>query len=160
MIRLPADLADRYRALLRPWGTILSAAGPGDEPAGVLGGEPHLPEDLDWPVWDGHGPLSFVASLDCGRLGAEDLPADGTLLFFYFDGQIRRSGGYLWGWVHPDAPGSGPGSRVLYVPAGTPLSPGRAPDPLKPYKRVPLRPVRMAGPRRRTAGAGLRGAAR
>lgn len=44
---------------------------------------------MAWPVWDGEGPLNFVASIDCAKLprGGLDLslPADGTLLFFYFD---------------------------------------------------------------------------
>ncbi|MFB4313440.1 YwqG family protein [Actinomadura sp. 21ATH] len=135
--RLPADLADRYRTLLRPSGRILSAARPGDERVGVLGGEPLLPETLDWPTWEGHGPLSFVAALDCGRLPATGLPlpADGALLFFYFDGQADGHES----WVHPSEPASRPGSRVLYVPAGTPVQPRRTPSPLDPYKQVPLR---------------------
>ncbi|ADI07524.1 hypothetical protein SBI_04404 [Streptomyces bingchenggensis BCW-1] len=65
--RLPSGLADRFCSLLEPRGQILSAARPGDEHVGVLGGEPLLPEGVEWPVWEGHGPLSFIAALDCGR---------------------------------------------------------------------------------------------
>lgn len=106
--RLSADLADRYCSLLRPSGRILSAAQPGDQRVGALCGEPRLPESVDWPVWEGHGPLSFVVALDCGRLSATDtglpFPADGALLFFYFDGQADN----YQSWVHPSEPESGP----------------------------------------------------
>ncbi|MEO3799079.1 YwqG family protein [Nonomuraea sp. B1E8] len=137
--RLPTYLADRYCSLLEPSGQILSAAQPGDEQVGFLGGEPRLPETLAWPVWEGHGPLSFVAALDCGPLSATKtglaLPVGGTLMFFYFDGQADD----YQSWVHPSQPESRPGSRILYIPAGTPVRPCRTPSRLKPYKQVPLR---------------------
>ncbi|MFJ8668222.1 DUF1963 domain-containing protein [Streptomyces sp. NPDC093600] len=51
-----------------------------------------MPASAEWPVWEGHGPLSFVASIDCARLPTAaldiDLPEAGALLFFYFDGQL------------------------------------------------------------------------
>ncbi|GAA4635776.1 YwqG family protein [Actinoallomurus vinaceus] len=137
--RLPAKLAERLCSLLEPRGRILSPARPGDERVGVLGGEPLLPEGVDWPVWEGHGPLSFVASLDCGPLSATDtgldLPTTGTLLFFYFDGQADD----YEAWVNPSVPESRPGAQVLYVPAETPVLPRPTPNALKPYRRVPLR---------------------
>ncbi|GAA2593316.1 YwqG family protein [Actinomadura fulvescens] len=123
---------------MKPSGQILSAAQPGDAPVGFLGGEPRLPKTLDWPVWEGHGPLSFVAALDCGPLSATrtglPLPTSGTLLFFYFDGQADN----YQSWVSPSEPESRPGSRILYVPAGTPVQPCRTPRPLEPYKQVLL----------------------
>ncbi|MDX3226128.1 YwqG family protein [Streptomyces sp. ME19-01-6] len=137
--RLPSELADRFCSLLEPRGQMLSAARPGDDRVGALGGEPLLPESLDWPTWEGHGPLSFIASLDCGPLSAAAtglaLPTTGTLLFFYFDGQADDHEA----WVSPSNPESLPGSRVLYVPAGTPVQPRPTPTPLKPYRQVPLR---------------------
>ncbi|WSM60544.1 YwqG family protein (plasmid) [Streptomyces sp. NBC_01707] len=40
---------------------------------------------MEWPSWEGHGPLSFIASVDCAMLpaGAVDimLPIGGTLSF-------------------------------------------------------------------------------
>jgi hypothetical protein len=43
-----------------------------------------------WPVWEGHGPLSHVVSIDCASvirlLPSLDLPDSGRLAFFYFDG--------------------------------------------------------------------------
>ncbi len=78
-------------------------------------------------VWEGHGPLSFVASVDCGALPAHaldiPLPTDGTLAFFYFDGQID-DGDAL---VDPDAPESWAGARVLHIPAGVPVAPRALP---------------------------------
>ncbi|WP_026411538.1 YwqG family protein [Actinomadura oligospora] len=135
---LPSDLAQRFCSLLDVRGQILSAARPGEDVVGALGGEPSLPEDVEWPVWDGHGPLSFVASLDCASLSALetglDLPSSGTLLCFYFDGQADEYAS----WVHPSEPGSRPGSRLLHVPAGTPVAPRPTPRPLKAFGRVPL----------------------
>ncbi|MFC4014769.1 YwqG family protein [Nonomuraea purpurea] len=137
--RLPADLVDRFCSLLKPRGQILVAARPGDEQVGVLGGEPLLPEGVDWPMWEGHGPLSFVAALDCGKLSAAEpsLPKTGILLFFYFDGQADN----FESWVSASVPESRPGAQVLYLPTETPLFPRPTPSALKPYRRVPLRAV-------------------
>lgn len=50
---LPVDVADVWLSLLRP-GIRLVAADDGDGPlVGHLGGEPELPDDLAWPVWEG-----------------------------------------------------------------------------------------------------------
>jgi uncharacterized protein YwqG len=87
---LPPEIADRWLGLLRP-AVVLRHAARGDRAAGVLGGNPRLPDSAEWPLWDGHGPLSFVAAVDCAALSAVPLdialPSSGTLLFFYFDGQ-------------------------------------------------------------------------
>ena len=40
---------------------------------GVIGGVPKLPGRLEWPEWDGHGPLSFVAGVDCRALAGQTL---------------------------------------------------------------------------------------
>lgn len=142
--RLPSDVADRFCSRLEPEGCVLSAARPGEEHAGVLGGEPALPEGVDWPVWEGNGPLSFVASLDCALLSTAgtglNLPENGSLLFFYFDGQAGDM-------AYPDDPGTFPGSRTLYLPAGSSsVLPRPTPSPLKPYRQVPLRADPAVGP--------------
>lgn len=103
-----------------------------------MGGEPCLPADVDWPTWEGHGPLSFIASINCGAISRARvhtiLPGSGTLLFFYFDGQVDNGKT----WVHPRDPEIGSGSRVLYVPASTPTAPRPTPGELRAYRHVRL----------------------
>ncbi|MFG2090299.1 MULTISPECIES: YwqG family protein [unclassified Spirillospora] len=134
---LPEDLAERWIHLAEPDGYRLFAAGAGDETVGALGGEPLLPGSVEWPHWEGHGPLSFVASLDCAGLPGVGLPKDGKLLFFYFDPQAHNFSSY----VNTDDPETCAGARVLYVPDGTEGEPRRTPEPLSPYRHVPLRQV-------------------
>ncbi|MEX2984494.1 YwqG family protein [Streptomyces sp. C36] len=148
---LPADAAERWIAGLRPAARLKAASG-SDPVVGRLGSLPLLPDDVEWPVWDGHGPLAFVASLDCAALpsGALDieLPADGTLNFFYFDGQID-DGDAL---VNPGEPETLAGARIIYVPAGTPTAERAMPEDLleglvedledvETYREVPLTAV-------------------
>ncbi|MFF7725520.1 YwqG family protein [Streptomyces sp. NPDC008001] len=144
---LPAGIAERWIGLMRPslrlektgteGGATGSAAG-GAPVVGRLGGLPELPENEEWPVWEGHGPLSFVASLDCAALPSAALdialPPDGTLAFFYFDGQVD-DGDAL---VSPYEPGSWAGARVLYVPAGVAVAERAAPEGIQPYPEVSL----------------------
>lgn len=134
---LPEAIAERWTRLLRPSFRLEKATGHAPV-AGRLGGAPELPEDWAWPVWEDHGPLAFVASLDCAALpaGALDiaLPADGTLSFFYFDGQLDDGCAV----VHPGEPASWAGARVLYVPAGTPVAERPAPEGIRPCPEVPL----------------------
>ncbi len=89
-------------------------------------------------MWEGHGPLSFVASIDCARLPTAaldiDLPAAGTLLFFYFDGQ-SDDGDAL---VLAEDRESWAGARVLHVAADAEAAERGAPAELKPYPVVPL----------------------
>ncbi|GLF95079.1 YwqG family protein [Streptomyces yaizuensis] len=142
---LAPDIAEQWTGLLRP-GVGLVPAGPGESVVGRLGGSPALPVEEEWPVWEGHGPLSFIASIDCAAVATStsearlpldiDLPDSGTLLFFYFDGQL--DGGMAL--VQGEDPGSQPGARVLHVPAGPGAETARreAPAGLDPYPEVPL----------------------
>ncbi|MEU8663921.1 DUF1963 domain-containing protein [Actinoplanes philippinensis] len=53
-------------------------------PVGRFGGEPRLPEGVEWPSADGR-PLPFVFAVDCAALPVVDgsgLPAKGSLFFF------------------------------------------------------------------------------
>ncbi|MBZ6475151.1 YwqG family protein [Streptomyces griseocarneus] len=134
---LPADIAERWLSLLRPGANLVKATA-GEAVAGRLGGLPELPEGEAWPVWEGHGPLAFVASVDCAALPAHaldiPLPFDGTLSFFYFDGQIDGGEAY----VAPDEPDTWAGARVLYVPAGVAVTERAVPEGLEAYPEVPL----------------------
>jgi hypothetical protein len=130
----PAD-AETWITLLRP-GFHLRTLNDGEEPVGQLGGTPLLPADLEWPVWEGHGPLDFIAAFDCARIPTKDLdiplPESGTLLFFYFDGLGESSVAY----TDPDSVFNG--TRVLYVPADVELTPRTAPEGTSPFSRLDL----------------------
>lgn len=112
--------AETWIGLLRP-AFHLRALEPGEAPVGQLGGDPALPADAEWPVWDGHGPLCFVASVDCAQIPTQyldiPLPESGTLHFFYFDGLGDSTVAY----DDPDSVRNG--TRVLYVPADATTAP-------------------------------------
>ncbi|MFC8827765.1 YwqG family protein [Streptomyces sp. NPDC057137] len=133
----PED-AEKWLGLLRPGVRLEAAAAGSDDAFGRLGGLPALPAASEWPVWEGYGPLSFVASIDCARLPTAaldiDLPEAGALLFFYFDGQLD-DGEAL---VLAEDRESWAGARVLYVAAHEKVAERATPDGLEPYPVVPL----------------------
>lgn len=133
---LPADIADTWLSLLRPGIRLTNMEDSDGPPVGYLGGEPELPDEMAWPVWEGHGPLSFIASVDCTalpRVATEmGLPAGGRLLFFYFDGQYDDGEAMVFA-SDPDSQG---GARVVYVPSGQPGANRATPEGIEPYKRV------------------------
>lgn len=133
---LPADLADRWTGLLRPAGH-LRRAGAADPVVGRLGGLLRLPEGMDWPVWEGHGPLAFVAEVDCAALPGDrldiPLPAAGRLAFFYYGDEDDDA------LVDTADPDTWAGARVFHLPAAPADAPERpAPAGLAPYPEVPL----------------------
>jgi len=137
---LTAEDAAAWIGLLRPAFHLRERAA-GEPVVGYLGGSPLLPEDVEWPTWERHGPLAFIGAIDCGELPVKELdiplPADGALLFFYFDGQIDDSDVVDDDqWTTP-ADGAA-GSRVLYVPADAEMSERIAPEPLGEYDRILL----------------------
>ncbi|WP_240929286.1 DUF1963 domain-containing protein [Streptomyces coryli] len=117
---------------------MLRVAEVGEAVVGRLGGLPRLPEGVVWPAWEGHGPLSFVAAVECAALPRGELdvvlPEGGTLAFFCFDGSVD-DGDAL---VMPDDRESWAGARVLYVPAEADAVERAAPAELKSYPEVPL----------------------
>ncbi|WP_216587397.1 YwqG family protein [Streptomyces brasiliscabiei] len=144
---LPGELAQGWAALLRPCVRLRRAAhttvgadttdGADERIVAVLGGVPELPVGTVWPEWPGHGPLSFVAEVRCAELPrdglAEEFPREGTLLFFYFDGQADEEA-----FVSVDDPETRAGAQVLYVPEGTPVLPADTPPALEAFRRVEL----------------------
>lgn len=129
---LPAAVADRWEALLRS-GLRLRTAGPDEPGVGQLGGLPMLPDGVAWPRWKGQGPLSFVASIDCGALPSDGLditlPGSGTLLFFYRDPQLDD----FQPVIEPLMPQTQAGARVVYVPAGVAATEREAPRSIDPH---------------------------
>ncbi|MEY9904953.1 hypothetical protein ABIA35_001169 [Catenulispora sp. MAP12-49] len=128
--------AKTWIELLRP-GFHLREQNEGEPLVGYLGGEPLLPAGVEWPQWEGHGPLSFVAAVDCDEFPVAELdipvPDSGMLFFFYFNGVGEDAVQYL----DPDSIKGG--TRVIYVPEGTPdVAPRSAPEGLEAFPRVML----------------------
>jgi hypothetical protein len=140
--RLPPAIAERWITLIR-LGVRLRACGRGEKRVGQLGGLPSLPAGMAWPVWDGEGPLNFVASIDCAKLPRDGLdlplPQDGTLLFFYYDPYDPFDDPFRWRTVGKWDPESlVAGARVLHVPAGVAVAEREAPTGSCEYECVPL----------------------
>lgn len=123
---LPVAAQQDFLALLRP-ALRLEHAVAGDPVVGQLGGLPSLPIN-SWPVWDGHGPLSHVLTLECDLAAAMlpelGLPATGRLAFFYFDGAFDDFTSAVGTWD----PTTRPGSRVMHL----------RPDQAAPHDRMHL----------------------
>lgn len=122
---LPRRAARRWEALARP-ALRLVPAGPQDTVVARLGGDPHLPDDVPWPVWEGHGPLGYVGELHCAALAGAPaaVPPSGRLLFFFFDGSYDDYEGVVSAYD----PASAAGARVLHVPDGAVASLRPPPD--------------------------------
>lgn len=107
--------ADAWLDLLSPAIRLVHAQ-PGDPVVAQLGGLPALPIN-SWPVWQGHGPLSHVLSIDCASLTrllpAWNLPDSGRLAFFYFDGHYDNYQGT--GTVGVWDPATQDGAQVLWL---------------------------------------------
>jgi uncharacterized protein YwqG len=136
---LPPEHVEAWVSLLAPAVALV----PLDEaPAGApvcarLGGTPSVPAGFDWPVWEGHGPLAYVgellleplAGLDTGL----DLPAEGRLLLFYFDGSYDDFDGVVGSW-EPES--TRQGARLVHV-VGT-GTPHPAPERVEVFDEVEL----------------------
>ena len=148
MTHLPVDAAAEFLGWLRP-ALRLRQAQEGEEVIAQLGGLPTLPLN-SWPVWEGHGPLSHVLTLDLvavDRLLPElPLPDVGTLAFFYYDGRYLDD---ITTTVGTWDPGTRHGARVLHLRPDlstrervtdllTPAPPG-----LDAYPAVGLTPARI-----------------
>jgi hypothetical protein len=112
---------------------------------------------------EGHGPLRFVAAIACGNLPHDSvdiaLPADGTLLSFYFGDEdaagrignrpadteqnralIESLKAQGLNVLEPEywAPHPHVQAQVLYVPSGVPTTERHPPTGITPYIRVRL----------------------
>lgn len=102
-----AKHAKRILALVRPQVRLTPRKGKAaDNKVGAtrLGGEPELPEGLEWPIgpgFDGDAPMDFLAQLDLGAVAGlgidERLPREGVLTFFvaqsYQGGRVIHGAG-------------------------------------------------------------------
>ncbi|HEV3174330.1 MAG TPA: YwqG family protein [Actinocrinis sp.] len=127
--------AETWIGLLRP-AYHLRALAAGESVVAYLGGEPLLPKDVEWPVWEGHGPLCFVAALDCSQVPTKELdiplPTSGQLLFFYFDGLGDSS------VVYSDPASVIHGTRVIHIPADAEVTERAVPEGATAYPRLLL----------------------
>ncbi|WP_435243611.1 DUF1963 domain-containing protein [Streptomyces cucumeris] len=141
---LPEEAQDAWLATLRP-GLLLTTDEEAQGPVvGRKGGLPRLPEDEDWPVLDGYGPMTHIASIDCDALPVADLdiplPKAGTLLIFRYNScdYELATDPYMAGTV-TEGNRLLPGAVVMHLPAGTPVSPRLAPEGLVVHDEEALR---------------------
>lgn len=124
---LEGSVADRWLAMLRPAGRLVPA-GDADAVIARLGGRPVVPSGFEWPVWEEVGPLSFVGEVDLETLSAEaldpgiELPTQGRLLAFYFDGSYDNFASAVGTWDRNTLAGA----RLVHITegraSGAPLS--------------------------------------
>ncbi|NEE35483.1 DUF1963 domain-containing protein [Streptomyces sp. SID7982] len=148
---LGPEMGGQWRARSRPAFALTVTAI--DAPVvGQRFGLPSLPADVAWPMRQGWGPMTHMASIDCSRLPEGvldlDLPDEGTLLFFcwtmrdlelFYDqgGDLEKEGDeYFMGGCSRDP---GAGCAVLYVPASAETSPRPAPEGMFLHDAEPLR---------------------
>lgn len=100
---LTAEDADTWLRLLRPGIQLVPAQGE-DLVVARLGGRAALPAGTPWPVWDGHGPLTFIGEIyldQLATLGLDldiELPREGVLALFYWDGSIDLGDAIVGTW--------------------------------------------------------------
>ena len=100
---LSPDDADTWLRLLRPAVQLVPAGGD-DVVVARLGGRATLPVGVPWLAWEGHGPLSFIGEIDLealAGLGLEldiDLPTEGLLALFYWDGSVDDADAIVGTW--------------------------------------------------------------
>jgi uncharacterized protein DUF1963 len=132
--RLPPDVAEKWIKLLRP-AARLRYARPGEAMVGEIGGQPSLPESAVWPEWEGHGPLAYVGSIDCGALARIQLdipiPPSGRLAFFFIDYSPNSLVTY-------QDPQSLVGARIIYIPPGVRVTLRSTPPGITAYTHVNL----------------------
>ncbi|MBS2537048.1 DUF1963 domain-containing protein [Catenulispora sp. NF23] len=90
---LSAGDAATWAALLRPGVRLVrddaeeddggrGGGGGGGAVAARLGGVPRLPAGVGWPRWEGHGPLGFVAAVDCAAVDRAAMAGAGARVIY------------------------------------------------------------------------------
>ncbi|MBR7835703.1 DUF1963 domain-containing protein [Actinospica durhamensis] len=133
--RLPEAFAEKWISLLRPAVQFPLAGAQGEPTALRLGGDPMLPDDVEWPSFEGYGPLSFIAELDCAAVAAVGgvglLPESGHLSSFCVDERYEgpdKTVDYEWCLTEWTS------GQVIYVPEARTRRPRLAPRWLEPYE--------------------------
>lgn len=131
---LPQPWAGRWISLLRP-GVEFPWTDDGAESSAPValrgGGEPLLPDGVDWPMFEGCLPMRFIAELDCAAVaaagGVDLMPASGHLLFFCVDywSDAEDLDEDWWNRVTPWT-----GGKVIYLPDGVTRRPRPTPPEL------------------------------
>ncbi|MFE4540905.1 DUF1963 domain-containing protein [Streptomyces scopuliridis] len=151
---LGPENGEHWRARTRPAFALTSQESDGTV-VGQLFGLPSLPADVPWPVREGHGPMTHLATIDCAELPQGvldfDMPENGTLLFFRWstaDGErYFTAEGKQWGrddeiyFMEGRGTDPGAGVKLLYVPAHADTAPRPHPDGDKCTDAQPLRLV-------------------
>lgn len=115
---LDADMAARWLAMLRP-AVRLFASETRANAVARIGGRPVVPKGFSWPFWEGSGPLSYVGEVDLEALAAQsldpglELPKEGRLLAFYFDGSYDDFASIVGTWDRQSLEGA----QLIHVAA-------------------------------------------
>ncbi|MET9670318.1 DUF1963 domain-containing protein [Streptomyces sp. NPDC006475] len=144
--------AERWLARTRPAialtaDTDAHAHGP---VVGQLHGLPSLPADVPWPVREGYGALTHLATIDCAALPVQKfdigLPEDGTLLFFRWTFSDIDRYAEETGWTGDDSgchqsrgTDRGAAMKLLHVPASVPTVTRLAPEGSEVEVATPMR---------------------
>lgn len=136
-------LAETFVSMLSEGTRLVPVTGDpnGSPPVGVLGGDPLLAPGSVWPTWDGRGPLSHIATLDCAALHlflssalqTAGFPSTGSMLFLYFDGAVDDGVEVVGNLFGTEA-----GARVVYLPSTDGLVPASAPEGVTVYRRTEI----------------------
>ncbi|HTJ72828.1 MAG TPA: DUF1963 domain-containing protein [Actinospica sp.] len=127
---LPQRFAERFISLLRPAVVFPGGTEGPDGPGLRCGGTPLLPDDVDWPLYDGRFPMRYVAELDCAAVaavgGVDLMPVSGHLLFFCEESFFHKIEYPDEEQLSPETPWNS--ATVLYLPAGTVRRARQTPD--------------------------------
>ncbi|MFF4704812.1 DUF1963 domain-containing protein [Streptomyces sp. NPDC001288] len=146
---LGPEMGEHWRARTRP-AIALTAQKSDGAIVGQLYGLPSLPADVPWPVWEGHGPMTHLATIDCAALPQGvldfDMPTDGSLLFFRWTAEDMGRSAAVSGEWHEFLQGHGAspesGVKILHIPTLTDTALRPTPHG---YECTAARPLHLVG---------------